>query len=196
VTEAIVDRAPGFSAKLATQQLTALDRRILALADGRISIAEIARRIATELDPVDAAVRGLIASGLLLEIQSGPRARPVVICDPDVETFHEPLRSLLARRARSRELIAVDRIDDLVGVTRQQKPCLVMVNATARVAEVCAVAHAVRTDLALSDVAMIAVLEARVARPPDLLAAGFDAILAKPVMVNELERFLIPLDLR
>lgn len=195
-TEAIVDRAPGFSAKLATQQLTALDRRILALADGRISIAEIARRIATEPGPVDAAVRGLIASGLLLEIQSGPRARPVVICDPDVETFHEPLRSLLARRARSRELIAVDRIDDLVGVTRQQKPCLVMVNATARVAEVCAVAHAVRTDLALSDVAMIAVLEARVSRPPDLLAAGFDAILAKPVMVNELERFLIPLDLR
>jgi len=33
-------------------------------------------------------------------------------------------------------------------------------------------------------------------RPADLLAAGFDAILAKPVMVHELERFLIPADLR
>jgi hypothetical protein len=40
------------------------------------------------------------------------------------------------------------------------------------------------------------VLEARVTRPPDLLAAGFDAVLAKPVMVHELERFLTPADLR
>ena len=71
-----------------------------------------------------------------------------------------------------------------------------MVNATARVAEVCAVAQAVRADLALSDVAMIAVLEARVGRAPDLMSAGFDAILAKPVMVNELERFLTPADPR
>jgi CheY-like chemotaxis protein len=195
-TDAIVDRAPGFSARLATAQLSSLDRRILALADGRLSIAEIARRIATEPGLVEAAVRGLVASGLLYEAQAGSRARPVVICDPDVETFQEPLRSLLARRATSRELIAVDRLEELVGVTRQRQPCLVMVNATARVAEVCAVAHAVRTELGLSDVAMIAVLEARVVRPPDLLAAGFDAILAKPVMLHELERFLIPLDLR
>src|SRR5256885_9924800 len=36
----------------------------------------------------------------------------------------------------------------------------------------------------------------RGAPAPALLAAGFDAILAKPVMVNDLERFLIPADLR
>jgi DNA-binding Lrp family transcriptional regulator len=194
--DAIIDRAPGFSARVQAAQLSSLDRRILALADGRISVAEIARRIAVEPGGVIAAIRGLVRCGLVHESTHGSRARPVVICDPDVELFQEPLRSLLARRATSRELIAVDRIDEVVGVTRQRQPCLVMVNATARVAEVCAVAQALRADLALSDLAMVAVLEARVGRAPDLLAAGFDAILAKPVMVNELERFLIPSDLR
>jgi len=122
--------------------------------------------------------------------------RPVVICEPDIETFQQPLRALLARRATSRELIAVDRVDQLLGVARQRQPCLVMINATARIAEVCAVAHAVRSDLALADVAMVAVVEARVGRPPELLSAGFDAVVAKPVMIHDLERFLIPADLR
>jgi two-component system phosphate regulon response regulator PhoB len=194
--DAIVDRAPGFSAKVPTAQLNSLDRRILALTDGRISVAEIARRIAAEPATVEVAVRRLMLRGLVHEIQTGSRPRPVVICEPDVETFQAPLRSLLARRTTSRELIAVEHIDEVVGVTREQKPCLVMVNATSRVAEVCAVAQVLRADLALSDVAMVAVLDARFGRTPDLLAAGFDAILAKPLMINELERFLIPADLR
>jgi len=194
--DSVIDRVPGFSARVQTVHLSSLDRRILAHADGRSSIAEIARRIAADPDGVSAAVRGLIGSGLVHETQAGTRPRPVVICEPDVESFQEPLRSLLARRATSRELIAVERVDELVGVARQRQPCLVMVNATSRVAEVCAVAQTLRADLALSDLAMVAVLEARVERPPDLLTAGFDAVLAKPVMVNELERFLIPADLR
>jgi CheY-like chemotaxis protein len=194
--DAIVDRAPGFSAKVLGAQLSSLDRRILALADGRLSIAEIARRIAVDPVGVARAMSGLIARGLVHEAQHGARARPVVICEPDVEEFQEPLRTLLAQRATARELIVVDRVDEVVGVTRQRQPCLVLVNATARIAEVCAVAQALRADLALSDLAMVAVLEARIGRAPDLLSAGFDAILAKPVMVHELERFLIPADLR
>jgi len=109
--EAIVDRAPGFSARVQGAALSSLDRRILAMADGRISLAEIARRIAMDLGGVLAQVRGLIAGGLLHEVQASARPRPVVICDPDVEAFQEPLRSLLARRPTSRELIAVDRVD-------------------------------------------------------------------------------------
>jgi len=194
--DAVIDRAPGFSARIQAAHLSSLDRRILALADGRVSIAEIARRIAVDPAGVAAAVRGLITSGLVHEVHAGSRPRPVVICEPDVEAFQEPLRSLLARRATSRELIAVDRVDDVVEVSRQRQPCLVMVNATSQVAEVCAVAQALRADLALSDLAMVAVVEARVGRATDLLSAGFDAVLAKPVMVSELERFLIPADLR
>lgn len=150
------------------------------LADLRPLCAELAASEPSERAPADTA----------------PRVRPVVICEPDVEAFQQPLRVLLARRATSRELITVDRVEQVLGVTRQRQPCMIVVNATERIAEVCAVAHAVRTDLALSDVAMIAVLEARVGRPPDLLSAGFDAVLAKPVMVTELERFLTPADLR
>jgi CheY-like chemotaxis protein/DNA-binding Lrp family transcriptional regulator len=194
--DAIVDRAQGFSTKVQAVRLSSLDRRILALADGRLSLAEIARRIAVAPGAVNAAVGRLIMRELIHETVRGARARPVVICEPDVETFQAPLRALLARRATARELIAVDHVHDLVAVTRRHRPCLVMVNATARVAEVCAVAQALRADLALSDLAMVAVVEARAARTPDLITAGFDAIHAKPVMVHELERFLIPADLR
>jgi len=148
------------------------------------------------VDPavVASAIRGLITRGLVHETPIGPR--PVVICEPDVEAFQQPLRSLLAHRATARELIAVDRVDEVLGVIRQQRPCLVMLNATARVAEACAVAQVLRKDLALPDLAIVAVLEPRVGPAPDLLTAGFDAVLTKPVMVHDLERFLIPADLR
>lgn len=183
--------------------LALLPSQLRALEPGPIA-PQLARRLLTPqvVEGILADLRPLCAELAALDepehepADAGPRARPVVICEPDVETFQQPLRSLLARRATSRELIAVDRIEHVLGVARQRQPCMVMVNATARVAEVCAVAQAVRTDLALSDVAMIAVLEARVGRTPDLMIAGFDEILAKPVMVNELERFLIPADLR
>ena len=59
----MIDRAPGFTARMQTAQLSSLDRRILAQADGRTSIAEIARRLASEPGPVETAVRGLMASG-------------------------------------------------------------------------------------------------------------------------------------
>jgi CheY-like chemotaxis protein len=192
--DAIVDRAPGFSAKIQVAQLSSIERRILALTDGHSSVGEVARRIAVDPGVVASAIRGLIARGLVHETQIGPR--PVVICEPDVEAFQEPLRALLAQRATSRQLIPVDRVDEVVGVARQRQPCLVVVNATSRIAAVCAVAQVLRADLALADLAMVAVLEARVRRTPDLLAAGFDAILAKPVRVDDLERFLIPADLR
>lgn len=192
--DAIVDRAPGFSAKIQVAQLSSIERRILALTDGHSSVGELARRIAADPATVASVIRGLITRGLVHEAQTGPR--PVVICEPDVEAFQEPLRALLAQRATSRQLIPVDRVDEVVGVARQRQPCLVVVNATSRVAEVCAVAQVLRADLALADLAMVAVVEARVRRAPDLLAAGFDAILAKPVRVDDLERFLIPADLR
>ncbi|HMG21595.1 MAG TPA: response regulator [Kofleriaceae bacterium] len=192
---AVVDRAPGFSSRVQAAALSSLERRVLAVVDGRSSTAEIAQRLAIEPATAAASVRGLIGSGLVHEVQPPARPRPVVICDPDVVAFEQPLRALLARRATARELIAVG-VDEVVGVTRQRQACLVMVNATARVREACAVAQALRGDRALADLAMVAVVDPRASRAPDLLAAGFDAVLAKPVMVHELERFLIPADLR
>lgn len=194
--DAIVDRVAGFSAKVQGAQLGSLDRRILALADGRLSVAEIAGRLAIDHDEAATAVAALIGRGLVQHAPAVPAARPVVICEPDVEAFQEPLRGLLARRAQPRELVAVDRVDDVAGAVRQHQACLAIVNATSRVAEACAAARALRADLALSDLAMVAVVEARAAAGPDLVSAGFDAVLAKPVMVTDLERFLIPADLR
>jgi CheY-like chemotaxis protein len=124
------------------------------------------------------------------------RARPVVICEPDIDTFEHPLRALLAQRATARPLIAVSRIDEVAGVARERQACLVLINVTAKIAEACAVAHTLRSERSLSDLAMVAMVEPRTTPSSDLATAGFDAVLAKPVLIGEIERFLIPADLR
>lgn len=124
------------------------------------------------------------------------RSRPVVIWEPDVEAFEQPLRARLAQRAVPRELIAVARVSEVAPVARQRHACLVVINASAHAAEASAIAHSLRSDLGLSDLAMVAVFEPRTTPPHDLAAAGFDAVLTKPLTVGELERFLIPADLR
>ncbi|HET7500288.1 MAG TPA: response regulator [Kofleriaceae bacterium] len=166
--------APQLARKLLTPQVVEG-----ILADLRPLCAELAETEARRPRPIDSI-----------------RPRPVVILEPDVAAFEQPLRELLAERATPRELIAVGRVDDIASVARQRHPCLVLINATAHIAEACAVAHALRRDLALSDLAMVAVVEPRTVPPPDLVAAGFDAVLAKPLPVGELERFLNPADLR
>lgn len=181
--------------------LAALPAQLRSLEPGPVA-PQLARRLLTPqvVESILGDLRPLCAELAEAEARRArppdpPRARPVVIWEPDVDTFEQPLRALLAQRATARELIAVGRVDEVVGVARQRQACLVLVNATARVAEVCEVAHALRGDLALSDLAMVAVVEPRTVAAPDLVAAGFDAVLAKPVMVGELERFLIPADL-
>ncbi|MEO7733093.1 MAG: response regulator, partial [Kofleriaceae bacterium] len=139
---AMIDRAPGFSAKLRDAQLSSVERRILALCDGRLTVTALAARAAVAPHDVAVAARGLVARGLAIEVEPAPVARPVVICEPDVEEFQAPLRSLLQRRATPRELVAVDRLDDVVATSRRLRPCLVMVNASARTEEVCAIAQA------------------------------------------------------
>jgi CheY-like chemotaxis protein len=191
----IVDRAPGFSARIQGVQLATLERRILTVVDGRLSLAAIADHLAIEGRQLAAAARDLIARGLLVELARPPRSRPVVICEPDVAAFREPLRSLLLHRATPRELIAVDGLDEVVQTALRRHPCLVVVNASAQVTAACQVAQALRADRALADLAMVAVLEPRAPPSPDLEAAGFDAVLGKPLRVAELERFLTPTDL-
>lgn len=194
--DAVLDRAPGFSAKLQGAQLATLDRRILAVVDGRLSLAAIADHLALDGRQVAAACRALIARGLVVELPRAGRARPVIICEPDAAAFREPLRALLQQRPTPRELIAVESLDDVVATALRRHACLVMVNASARVPAACAVAQALRADRTLTDLAMVAVLEPRAAPSGDLVAAGFDTVLGKPLRVAELERFLTPTDLR
>ena len=111
--------------------------------------------------------------------------------------FQVPLRSLLQHRSTMRELVTVARIADLVGAVQQHHPCLVLVNASDRLAEAQAVGRALRVDGAPRDLAIVAVLEPRAtATTAELLAAGFDAVFTKPVLAGDLERFLVTTSLR
>lgn len=193
--EAVVDRVPGFSAKVRDARLSSLDRRILALCDGRLAVGSLADRLAIEPAELALALHGLVARGLVIEVRPQGRPRPVLVYEPDVDTFHEPLRAHLQRRATPRDLIAVEHPGQLLVAARKLHPCLVLVNASTREAEACRVARALREDRELADLAIVAVLEVRSTPISELLAAGFDALLRKPIRLDELERFLIPADL-
>ena len=195
----VVDRAPGFSARIAEVTLSAIDRKVLAVSDGRTSLARIAERLDLPARQVATTIVGLRDRGLLVETEVVAPAptRPVLICEPDVAAFQVPLRSLLQHRSTMRELVTVARIADLVGAVQQHHPCLVLVYASDRLAEAQAVGRALRVDGAPRDLAIVAVLEPRAtATSAELLAAGFDAVFTKPVLAGDLERFLVTTSLR
>ncbi|HLL24128.1 MAG TPA: response regulator, partial [Kofleriaceae bacterium] len=73
--DTIVDRAPGFSARVAEAALGSLDRRVLALSDGRTTLSAMADRLATDVRQVATTAASLVAQGLLVELAAVPRPR-------------------------------------------------------------------------------------------------------------------------
>jgi DNA-binding response OmpR family regulator len=76
-------------------------------------------------------------------------------------------------------------------VVRRENPRLVILNAALAGASIAGTARSLRASGELADVALVAILEAdRPAEAEALRAAGFDAVLVKPVPYAELERFI------
>jgi DNA-binding response OmpR family regulator len=191
--ERVFERAKGFSRKVRGVDLLDAERRTLALVDGRATVSEIAERAA--LAPLDAAeiLARLSAIDLVRERQgaSGEAAGPVLVADPYMETFGEPLRALFAERAAPVRTVAVPEGEDLYEAIARERPRLVILNVTTLGAAAARTAEAVRASAGFGDLPLVAVLE----DPADgaeveLGMLGFDAVLAKPVLFSELERLL------
>lgn len=188
----ILDRAPGFSARITAEQVDATERRVLALVNGRSTLDDIARRLGASTRSLTPVLRDLVDRGLLVE-QVAVARRPIVILEPDIEGFQQPLASLLETRAEAPALVPVATLDEIVPTARRLHPCLVVVNATDETTSVGAAARELRADARLADVALVAVVDRlRAADRDDLYSAGFDAVLGKPVIVGDLERFITP----
>jgi AmiR/NasT family two-component response regulator len=128
----------------------------------------------------------LAAIGLLRA--AGATAQgPVLILEPDAEGFTRPLEALLSRRPRALPLHSLDQGEDLPAAFRQRKPSLVILNEVAAGLRMEPAAQAARQ----LGVPISAVLEApdRV-RAAALVAAGFDAVLVKPIAYSDLEGLL------
>jgi CheY-like chemotaxis protein len=118
-------------------------------------------------------------------------ARPVMILEPDREGFHTPLRTLLSGRAEPLELVDLAGEPDLLGAITRERPALVILNDSATDAHIADVARAIRATPQLANVSLAAVLEARArGKMDDLAAAGFDAVLVKPVLYSDLSKLI------
>jgi CheY-like chemotaxis protein len=186
----ILDRAPGFSKRVRENRLGSTARRVLTLINGTHSLDEIARRLGIDVREAGVIARDLTDRGLL-EDHTASRSRPVVILEPDVVNFQRPLASLLEARPEAPALVPISSVDEMVSTVKRMHPCLVVVNATGESSAFGEAARALRADAALVDVALVAVLDRSVQSDrDDLYSAGFDAVLDKPIIVSELERFI------
>jgi DNA-binding response OmpR family regulator len=196
----VYDRPRGFSQKVRGFDLSAAERRLLTLVDGRASLRELVAHSNLEARETQLTALRLAEVGLLAELTEGwedpdarsAAARSVMILEPDVEGFRQPLESLLRGRGQPLTLVSLDATTDVLGAIMRERPRLVILNASAGGEGIGDTARAVRALGELADVSLVAVLEAHSASEAEkLAAAGFDAVLTKPVAFAELER-LIP----
>lgn len=188
----VFERAPDFSRKLRQLELDASERRVLSLVDGRSLVQQLLDRSGLDAKQAIQALHRLSRIELLRRREAAPaRPRPVLVLDPDVEGFHRPLAKLLKNRPLPLEVIGLDPEKDVFAAILRERPSLVILNASASGPEAQRVARAISTRSELSDLSLVAVLDAQEpARIEELSAAGFDAVLVKPIHYPDLERLI------
>ncbi|HYU14441.1 MAG TPA: hypothetical protein VEL05_00150, partial [Candidatus Acidoferrum sp.] len=193
--DAVYARATGFSTRLSQLSISASEQRVLTLVDGRNSVTAIAER--SGIVPVEVAriLYRLASIDLVSALarsssrQNGASARPVMILEPDRAGFHAPLRAMLACRTQPLDLIDLAGEADLLGAIERECPALVILNGSE--SEIGDVARAIRATPHLANVSLAAVLESQVkVKMDDLAAAGFDAVLVKPVLYSDLSKLI------
>jgi DNA-binding response OmpR family regulator len=189
-------RSADFLARLPRFEFTSTEHRVLARIDGRHTVQQVIERCGvptfevfhilyrlTQVHLIESV--GETASG----VQEAIRARPVMIYDGDQEGVCKPLSRLLRDRAVPVPLLAILPASDFIAAISKEKPGLVLINSAG--IDAAAIAQGVRRTLKISDVPLAAILE----QPSEedernLLAAGFDAVLTKPLHLRDIDRLL------
>ena len=192
--ETLFERAEAFSRKVRQFALTESERRVLALVDGDCRLAEIAERADLPERETWEIVYRLTEVGLLARRDSpepADAAPLVLIADPDVDRFVDPLRVLLKEFDRRLRVVAVPPDQPVLEAIRGESPKLVIVNASAIGAEAARAAETLRAQPELGELRLVAVLETPGAEHAgQLTTAGYDAVFTKPIAFSDLERFL------
>jgi len=192
--DALFERAEGFSRKVQKFALSENERRVLALVDGDCRLAEIAERADLPEREIWEIVYRLAEVGLLARRDSrepGDAAPLVLIADPDVDRFVEPLRVLLHEFDRRLRVVALPPEQPVVEAVRRDPPKLLIVNASALGNDAARAAETVRAMPELGELRLVAVLEAPAAEQAGrLTTAGYDAVFTKPIAFSDLEPLL------
>ena len=195
VADSVFSRAPGFSGQVQHFDLTSVERRVLALVDGQATGNELGSRVGSSVVEVMPVLARLTDVGLLRVVNQSSshsarlKVRPLMILEPDVAGFQGPLTSLLQNRAEPVALLDLAGESDVLAAVRREQPRAVILNAASGVAA--ETARQLRSATGLAGLVLVAVLEPQMAsQAAELIAAGFDKALVKPVPYSEIERLV------
>ncbi|MGE0546331.1 MAG: response regulator [Kofleriaceae bacterium] len=191
--DAVFERTPRFSRKLAGARLSPTEQTVLSLIDGETPLRLLIER--TGLAPERAAsVFARMRAVDLVQIREhstgvGEEHLPrgaVAILDPDTKGFVKPLREVLKRRPQPIDLIDLSELSDPSATVIRNKPRLVLLTSPGRelLDKLMPVARS-------TSAIVVVLLQSAAGGAVDAqLAAGVDAVLVKPIHVNEIERLL------
>jgi len=187
-------RETGFSTKIQSLDLTTSERRVLALLDGSSNAGHIALRSGLPYEEALATLGRLAEIQLLRGVRTAntnkqSSARPLMILEPDLDGFQAPLATLLGSRTIPVRLLDLSGEADVVAAVQREQPQAVLLNAS--VPSSLDAARRVRASAKLSDIVLVAVVDPQMTdRTSELLAAGFDSTLVKPIVFSDIERLL------
>lgn len=194
-SDSVFSRAPGFSSQVRHFDLTGFERRVLALVDGQTAGDELAARAASPVAEVLPVLARLVDVGLLRAAHasashsSRSKARPLMILEPDMTGFQAPLTALLQNRAEPVALLDLAGETDVLAAVKRAQPRAVILNAASGGAA--ETARRLRSAAEVPGLVLVAVLEPQMAsQANELIAAGFDKALVKPIPYSEIERLV------
>ena len=189
----VFERVSGFSRRVRQLELSPEERRVLTLIDGRHPVARVIQRSSMSPALVSAVVFRLASVELIRRVETRSTGRRrVVLIDPDDTGVRRPLERLLGRRREPIELVALRHDEpELVAQVVKQWPTLVIANASVLGDAAPSLARELVTSPQGLETSLVAFLEERNPEVADqLLAAGFDAVLPKPVWFGDLDQLL------
>jgi CheY-like chemotaxis protein len=192
------ERASDFSRKVQKLELTARQRQVLSLVDGRRTIAHIIDQSRMKAEQALAILRRMGELDLVRPATSsttGPghlhAAPKVVVFEPAAGTFRQQLERLLRERPEPLEMVTVTRPEEVVASVTREPPRLVLLNATAAGEQSASIAAAVREAARGAATKIAAMLEIpSLAQGRRLSVAGFDAVLVKPIPYADIDALL------
>jgi hypothetical protein len=192
--DAVFARSDGFSSRLSDLSLTDLERRVLTLVNGRLSVQDIIQRTGQAMFEICRVLFCLRKIGLV-ERRDAPAAplrprtslRPVLIVDAQHGEYLPHLQALLRRHDDPPVLVRPEQnIDDLMQMLREMRPRLVLLGGASSM-DLRRLAERVRETLETSDLVLAALLDwPDLDEAPVLLKAGFDNVLVKPFAAQAL----------
>jgi DNA-binding response OmpR family regulator len=186
--DAIYERTPRFSHKLAGARLSASEQKLLALFDGQTPMCSLLERTGIPLAKAASVCNRLRAVDLieLRDHASAGTMECVALWTPDDGELEPGLRALLQRRAPPIEVVDLTLEADLPAAILRMRPRLILVAypSPARTELIVDAARMISSALvAVLDTASRAAIDA-------CLAAGFHSVLVKPIHLNDLERLM------